>query len=403
MKVHSRSGHRRIDRIRLADNASRILDLIACEKNLSGTQPGAERKTASRAGAHHRTTRFFCNETLNRAIFIKHNLRHHERALFAQPRHVETKILIPIDSGRLDVGARSFFIGERGYGRIMRDVLHIDPDAADEKTRRDMKVLGLLRSVPSFDPFILCEALRLAGVAVDRRYFTSSYDQMKVTTEAVYADFKPLIESALGKSATNEQLARFIDQVWNVTEETTSNLFFDTLRIPQSEWLDIVFAWKALLYYRIEAKRVDGALFKLVAAMKKLQINNNANMCSRAELRRLERELVQHLFQLQKRSVTYLENASRVLMQALSLNFDPVIFRETLRKLSSSIVTLGTDITVFAQVASYYMHLFGKRDSYVDGVVYETTLRSLDEIVSLRFAALAREPAGVVPVFSSRG
>ena len=74
-------------------------------------------------------------------------------------------------------------------------------------------------------------------------------------------------------------------------------------------------------------------------------------------------------------------------MQALSVNFDAAIFRETLRELSTSIVTLGTDITVFAQVASYYLHLFGQRDCYVDGVAYETTLRSLDEIVSLRFAA----------------
>ena len=383
MRVHSRSGHRRIDRIRLAENSSRILDLIACEKNLSDAAGGSN----AQSPAYQGPGRFFRNERLNRAIFLKHNLRHDEKSLFLEPGHVETKILLPIDSGRLDIGARSFFIGERSYDQIVRDALHMDPDAEDENTLRDLKVLELLRSVPSFDPFILCESLRLAGITIDRRYFSASYDQIKVTTEAVYSDFKPLIESALGKSATDEQFGRFIDQVWNVTEATTSNLFFDTLRIPRSEWPDIVFAWKALLFYRLEAKGVDTRLSDLITAMKKLQINNNANMCSRAELRRLERDLVQRLFQLQKRSVMYLDNASKGLVQALSVNFDAAVFRQTLRDLSTSIVTLGTDITVFAQVASYYMHLYGQRDCYVDGVAYETTLRGLDEIVALRFAA----------------
>jgi hypothetical protein len=386
VKVHSRSGHRRIDRIRRSGNTSRILDLITCGKNLSEPASGSEQTTDTQSPENQRTTRFFHSERLNRAIFLKHNLRDDERSLFLKPAHVETKILLPIDSGRLDIGARSFFIRERTYDRIMRDVLHMDPDAEDETTRRDLKVLDLLWSIPSFDPFILCEALRLAGITIDRRYFSASYDQIKVTTEAVYSDFKPLIESALGKSATNEQLGRFIDQVWNVTEATTSNLFFDTLRIPRTEWLDIVFAWKALLFYRLEAKGVDKRLSNLITAMKKLQINNNANMCSRAELRRLERDLVQRLFQLQKRFVTYLDDASQGLVHALSVNFDAVIFRETLRKLSTNIAVLGTDITVFTQVASYYMHLYGRRDCYVDGGAYETTLRSLDEIVSLRFA-----------------
>jgi hypothetical protein len=57
------------------------------------------------------------------------------------------------------------------------------------------------------------------------------------------------IESALGQTATKEHLERFIEQVSNVTQASSTKLFFETLRIPRSEWPEIVFAWKALLFY----------------------------------------------------------------------------------------------------------------------------------------------------------
>jgi hypothetical protein len=386
MKVRSRSGFRRIDKIRLSENLGRVLNLFALERDLPGNSEGAGRKARPSPDSTPNTGRFFHNKILSRAVFLKHNLRPDERKFFTTHGHVETKILIPIDGNRLECGAQTFFIGEIAYRRVLLEGLKMNLDNPDEMTSRDLKLLDILRSLPSFDPFILSEALRLAGIDVDRGYFSASYNRMKVATEAVYSDFKPLIEAALGKSATQEQLGRFVDQVWNVTEATSTNLFFDTLRIPQSEWHDIVFAWKALLFYRLEAKKVDTRLPSLVRAMKNIQINNNMNMCDRKELRRLEHHLVQSLFQLQTRSASYAESAARTLVEAVSVEFDAVKFRETLRDLSGNMVALGTDVTVFDQAVSYYNHLFGQTDCYVDGVVYESTLRSLDELVSLRFS-----------------
>jgi hypothetical protein len=387
MKVHSRSGIRRIDKIRLDDNVSRVLNLVALEKNLSGQPVEVGRRASSSSASAPETGRFFHNKILNRAIFLKHNLRPEEKSLFATHRPVETKILVPIDGNRLECGAQSFFIGEHSYRGVVRQMLKMNVDNPDKTAGRDLKLLDILRSIPSFDPFILSEALRLAGINVDRRYFNASYNQMKIASEAVYSDFKPLIEAAIGRSATTEQLSRFVDQIWNVTEATSTNLFFETLRIPKSEWHDIVFAWKALLYYRLEMKKVDARLPDLIRAMKNVKLNNNVNGCDRKELRRIEHHLVQCLLELQKRSSTSSETAIRALVNAVSVQFDPVKFREALRQLSPSIVTLGTDVTVFDQAVSYYNHLFAQKGSYIDGVEYELTVRSLDELVSLRFDA----------------
>jgi hypothetical protein len=371
--------------MRLVENTSRVLNLIALEKFSLGRAQDISPKPGPVFDPQHGTQRFFLNEFLNRAIFLKHNIRAEEKWLFEDHGHVETKILIPFDGSRLELGARSFFIGERAYAEVLRNFLQINPDGDDEKSGRDLRVLEILRRIPSFDPFILRESLRAAGISVDARYFEGSYNEMEAATDAVYSDIKPLIESALGQAATKEQLERFMEQVWNVTQASSTNLFFETLRIPQSEWPEIVFAWKALLFYRMKTRTEDNRLADLVAAMKQIRLSNNINMCSAKELHRLKRHLAHALLRLQKRALIRAETVSHALVSAISVDFELMKFREILRKLSTSIVALGTDVTVFEQVVSYYMYLFGQKDCYVDGVVYETTLRSLDEIVSLRF------------------
>ena len=385
ISLNVQSGWRRIENLRLVENTGRVLNLIALENTLPRDEVVSP--NASSRVAHRRHTEpFFFNELLNRAIFVKHNVRAEETRLFDSFRPVETKVLIPFDSTKLELGGRSFFIGELKYREVLCSFLRLQPDAQDQRTKRDLKTLELFRSIPSFDPFILSEALRVAGIQVDRRYFVASYEEMKNAAEAVYSDVKPLIETALGKKASNEELERFVDQVWNLTETSTTNLFFETLRIPSSEWHEIVFAWKALLYYRLKMQKTDKHISNIITAMKTVRLSNNINMCATRELRHLKYSLVDGLFRLQKRALATSDTLSRALVNAISSDVQTLTLRDILRKLSKSIVALGTDVTVFEQASSYYMYLFGDKNCYADGTLYEATLRSLHEIVALRFA-----------------
>ena len=308
--IHSRSGYRRLDKLRLVQGTSRILNLIQLEKNLEEESRAEEE--ASPVELRKGPARFFANDILNRAIYLKHNLRQDEENLFASHNHVETKVFIPFERDRLEIGGHSFFIGEIAYNEVLCKMLRMDADSPDAKTKRDLKVLNILRMVPSFDPFILRERLRMAGIKIDRRYFMASYDQTKNATEAVFADFRPLIEWALGKRATNDELSRFVDQVWNVTEHSTSNLFFETLRIPQTEWHDIVFAWKALLFYRLEGRKAPEMLGRMIEAMKHIRVNpcHGNGVSDLKAIRRIERRIAKNLLTLEQRAVAYVDNTS---------------------------------------------------------------------------------------------
>jgi len=274
---------RRLEKLQNTRNSARVLNLIALEDELGVSDDAAyARRTATpqTPGAEP----FFFNSGLSKAIFVKHNLRPEEYELFDIRATVETKVIVPFDKSRLELGGRSFFLGERSAKDTLRGMFKINTDARDQETSRDMKVLRVLNKVPSFDPFILREALRLAGLHVDQRYFSASYAEIKSATDAIYADIGPLVQAALGKAASVDELARFVDQVWNVEEDVTQNLFFEALRIPRTEWREIVFAWKALLYYRQKTHREEDRLPQVARAIRTVRLTNNVNMCSGKEL-----------------------------------------------------------------------------------------------------------------------
>jgi len=384
---------RRLDKLRSTRNSSRVLNLIALERDLGVAEVSPLWRQRSKSTAAPEP--FFLNSALSRAIFVKHNLRPEEYELFDERSVVETKLIVPFDKTRLELGGRSFFLGERAAKEAIRSIFMIDPDSRDPQTARDMKVLRVLNKVPSFDAFILREALRLAGLNTDPRYFNDSYQETKDATEAIYAAMGPLVQAALGKAASEEELERFVEQVWNVEGEATQNLFFEALRIPRSEWHEIVFAWKALLYYRQRVNREADRLPKLARAIKAVRLTNNVDMCSVSELNELKQQFLRNLIALQNRAQQDYERLSQALVSALS-NFEAKKFRHWLRTLSSNIVKLGTDVTTFDQVVSYYLYEFGGKDC-LDGVGYELGLRGLNELVAGRFdksvrAALA--PAG---------
>ena len=370
---------RKLEKLQNTRNSPRVLNLIALEEDVGVAEDAA----FGRAGEP-----FFFNSGLSKAIFVKHNLRPEEYDLFDDHSVVETKVIVPFDKTRLDLGGRSFFLGERAAKDTLRGMFKINPDARDPLTTRDMKVLRVLNKVPSFDAFVLREALRVASLKIDQRYFSASYLEIKNATEAIYSDIGPLVQAALGKNASADELERFVEEVWNVDEDGKQNRFFEALRIPRSEWPEIVFAWKALLYYRQKTHREEDRLPQLARAIRSVRVTNNVNMCSAKELHELKQRLVRNLLILQTRAQDDSERLAQALVSAIS-DFEVKRFRQWLRTLSSNIVKLGTDVTIFDQVVSYYLYEFGGRQS-IDGVAYEAGLRNLNELVARRFDEAGR-------------
>lgn len=361
-------------------NSGRVLNLI----NLSDAAT-----VIGTGGKQSRTQRLFYCNTLNYAILTKHNLREHERDLFARPLHVATKIFVPFDTRRLEIGGRSFFIEEYQFKDHLRDLLHLDPTTGDPNVLHDVKVLEALSRSPTLDPFIITEYMRSEGLRVDPAFFTESYALAAKASGEVFQVFKPLVQKALGKVASPEEMGRFVDQVWNVSAGTNENLFLEALQIPKREWANVIFAWKALIYYDLVSRGTAERLDRILRVLKESVPKPRPSSSMFQHIEELKRELARNLYKLHEGSTGYIQAALRHVVEAII--GEGTVASElsgTLRDMADHISAVGMNVVLFDQVTSYFLYLYPRPSMHtVDPEEYESELTNLCDIVQLRDTA----------------
>jgi hypothetical protein len=138
---------------------------------------------------------FFESPVLNRSIIVKHRLRHDELELLPS-RTSATKIILPIDITELGVGARSFFVGQKGYEGFLAE-LGCTPGESKTNSRDD-KLLQLVDKLPSLDPFLMRERLKKDGFNPDRCYFDLTDADASRMFNFVRDELTPLVGMSFG-------------------------------------------------------------------------------------------------------------------------------------------------------------------------------------------------------------
>jgi hypothetical protein len=368
---------RSFHRIRKA-NSGRILNLI----DLSDAAVAAI-QTEGKS-----TNCIFHAKALNYSILAKHNVRENERELFTRNLKVATKVFIPFDPKRLDIGGRSFFIEEQQFKDHLKELVHIDSSLADPHIQHDVKVLETLGHSPTLDPFIVTERLRAEGIVIEPTYFAESYAVTHKTSSDAFQAFKPLLQKALGKVASDEEMSRFIDQVWNVTAATSNNPFLEALMIPRSEWANVIFAWKALIYYDIVSRDSPQRLQRVLNILQGIKPKGRVSKGAHRDLMELKREFARQLYRLHDGSTGYIQLALQKIVNAILSETGASVISDCLRSMAQNITKVGTDVVLFDQITSYFLYMYPKPSmDLVDADELEGQLANLCEIVQLREAA----------------
>ncbi len=185
----------------------------------------------------------FVSPIINKAFLLKHRTRADESYLFASPRAVATKIIIPFDSTDLRAGGRSLFVDQRGYTEALRDVGNYKSDALE----RDLSVLRMLNAVPSLDPFLLREHLRMNKIEVSPSYFAISEGDQERMHSFVSQEMSKLIALAGGDSTSSGRLVSAM--LSNEIDEKLEPLRL-TLGLTGNDFREGVFSWRGFLYYK---------------------------------------------------------------------------------------------------------------------------------------------------------
>jgi hypothetical protein len=196
--------------------------------------------------AEYRRKPFFEHPVLNRSIIVKHRLRANERDAFKDERSGATKIILPIDGTDLRLGARAFFIGQRGYENLL-DELYGGDDVA---LRRDAPLLKLVDTLPSLDPFLMRERLKKGGFNPARCYFDLTDADTDRIFQFVRAELAPLIGMSFGAGASADKTGKMATKILANTGDAALEPLRAGMSMTQQEFEEGVFCWKGFIYYK---------------------------------------------------------------------------------------------------------------------------------------------------------
>src|SRR5580704_1895904 len=181
---------RNLEHLETSASTSRVLNLRAVQR-LKGNDPEYSAKPV------------FTNAALNASIIVKHRLRPNELDQFSTPRQTATKILVPIETNDLRLGARYVFIGQRRFEQSLFEAFGI----AIGEDSPDLRTLAIMDETPTLDPFLLREQLRRHGLEPARCYFEISQADTSRMFKFAQREIEPLVRMSVGGGAVNSAQA----------------------------------------------------------------------------------------------------------------------------------------------------------------------------------------------------
>jgi hypothetical protein len=181
--------------------------------------------------------------------------------MFDTPRSSATKVLIPIDHTDLKMGARFMFVGQTRFTDLMENALGIPY----EPNSPDIRMLQLIDSIPSLDPFLLREQLRRAGLEPARCYFEVTEADVNRMFSFVQKEITPLINMSCGNDASMTVYAsRLVNKILSSEIDSDLDPLRQVLQLDEKQFDEGIFCWKAFLYYKWQLSELMPRLREVV-------------------------------------------------------------------------------------------------------------------------------------------
>jgi hypothetical protein len=329
----------------------------------------------------------FRNKLLNRAIILKHRVRAHEFEEAPEGRSVVTKIIIPIDTTDLRRGAHWFFYGRRDMDASLPEML----GPGVEKGSQDRLILELLDQLPSLDPFLLREQLKLHGIEAGEGYFGVTEADVKRMYAFVESELMTLVTmggSKAGKSESERLARKLLSQ-----DNEQLILLKDTLRLSDREYDDGMFAWRGFLYYKWVIKDISEEAPKIINSIARIRPRGSVPpeidlYISQSKLRLTA--TIKHLLSSVRDTISLYNEAYKELTERQN----PSSFRKFLLSAPLLFVQLGHQLGALQHILSFWAFRFGSGPR-VRAVTAEDLMDILQDFEdSLASTARLQRPGG---------
>jgi hypothetical protein len=355
----------------LADLASsesswRVLNLLAANTpnpEVEGPQPPR--------------LRFFANPVLNRSIMVKHNVRSNELHLFAAPLRVATKVIVPLDQANPNLGARTFYVGERHFESHLVQATGVDVRPG-KPLPPDVSKLKLMDTLPSLDAFLVRERLRHDGFDVDVSPDWFDRSLGGEAEEFLRDQFGPLLEMAMGARFDRASADKFFHDVFFDPKSEKSLLMARAMRVEPAQWPDVLFTWKASIFYEWSTRNVHRRFGAFTEALKRTRIYAGSDAVTRAEIENIRRKMAERASNLYRELEIFQARFESHYREQFLAQGDPARFRDYLMGLKADLVRFGCAYASLEHMVSYWKHAVSDRQmSAVPADYFMDVARSL--------------------------
>jgi hypothetical protein len=320
--------------------------------NLSSIARGREDDTS------HKTKPLFVSPAFNRAIILRHRVRGDETYLFSNRRTVATKIIIPFDETDLKLGGRSFFVDQRGYMDAVRDYGNYK---GEDGIDRDLEVLRLLDSVPSLDPFLLREHLRMNQFDVADAYFEISQADRRRMYEFVSKNIQGLIALATGHTANPHaaSTSKLISALLSTDVDEKLEPLRLTLGMDGMDFREGVFSWRGFLYYKWAMTDFWPQIGTVMRALHAVQPINVQFSETGVYIQGAKKRIVESV-KTAGADVNRSLGEYDAAYDQLVANNNPKVFREFLLTAPRMFLEMGEKIGAISHIVSFWRYRFPK-------------------------------------------
>lgn len=184
---------------------------------------------------------------------------------------VETGIYFPYSDETPQDGGCAIYLRQRNYHDLLVEYLGApgeNPDGTDNPVSSDIKLLSLMDTVPTLDPFLLKESLDVNHFQYDpsvlRLGATEDIDIRKLISDKI----APIVQKAFeagDRSMANRD--RLLASLWDPTMPEATN-FVRAFGISEKEARPVFTAWKGITFYQLQVRVVGPKLKDMMTWLK---------------------------------------------------------------------------------------------------------------------------------------
>jgi hypothetical protein len=294
---------------------------------------------------------------LSRALILKHRLRREdgEIADALRWRGTATKVICPFDASDLALGGSALFVGQPGWA----DLLAQAAGAVDSHDlAHDHRVLEALDELPSLDPFLVREHLRLRGLPVDDSCLDLPNGERERMERFVAHELLPLAGLVNTEPARTEADAAALAQMLlsSHAQERMGPLG-ETLRLQVTDYAGGVYAWKGFLYYKWVLAKLTSPLQTVLTDISRLRIVERVAPDAALRIATVRGRVHDGVLDQCVEAHKLLGRYDAAFM-GLTLDGDFRGFREFLQASPVQFLELGERIGVLSHIASFWRFRF---------------------------------------------